>query len=98
MSGDDLQRGRLEQSCPCGRWEAAGAYCSKCYRPMGSADYYVNGDLKRRGAGRQEPPPSPTTPHKRPSERSSARMRDPAPVEAAVRPPADIEAGFWPAP
>ncbi len=49
MTPDDLQRGKLEQSCPdCGRWEAAGSYCSKCYRPMGAVDWYRNGDQTRR--------------------------------------------------
>ena len=51
---DDLQRGRLEQACPaCGRWEAAGSYCSGCYRPMTAADWYPNGQPERRAAARQ---------------------------------------------
>ncbi len=46
---DDLSRGLLEQACPdCGRWEAAGATCSWCGRPMTGADWYRNGDLARR--------------------------------------------------
>jgi hypothetical protein len=52
-SADDLQRGRLEQACACGRWEAAGAYCSGCLRPMTATDWYPNGDLIRRAAARQ---------------------------------------------
>ena len=44
----DMWAGRLEQACPCGRWEAAHRYCSLCLRPMGPADWYRNGDLVRR--------------------------------------------------
>jgi hypothetical protein len=86
-TADQLQRGRLEQSCVCGRWEAAGAYCSGCYRSMGPEDWYANGDLTRRGADRQEPRGEATTPHRRPWEPSPARTRDPATVAAPVRPP-----------
>jgi hypothetical protein len=33
----DLQAGRLSQRCPaCGTVEAAGFYCSRCYRPAGA--------------------------------------------------------------
>jgi hypothetical protein len=54
----------MEQTCPdCGRWEAAGAYCTFCYRPMTKADYYRNGDKKERLArAPQKPPVIPTTP------------------------------------
>jgi hypothetical protein len=49
-----LQRGRLEQACSdCGRWEAAGAYCTGCERPMVAADWYPNGQAGRREATRQ---------------------------------------------
>jgi hypothetical protein len=49
-----LQDGKLEQACPdCGRWEAAGSYCSGCDRPMGPDDWYRNGDLTRRAVARQ---------------------------------------------
>jgi methionyl-tRNA synthetase len=33
--------GKLEQRCPaCGRTEAAGAYCTACFRPMTEADWH----------------------------------------------------------
>jgi hypothetical protein len=38
-----LQSGALEQMCRvCGRWEAAGDYCSWCLSPTGPADWYRN--------------------------------------------------------
>lgn len=40
-----LQQGKLETTCPvCGRHEAAGAYCSWCFRRSTPADWYRNGD------------------------------------------------------
>lgn len=67
-----LREGHLEQTCPeCGRWEAAGAYCSGCWHPMTASDYYQNGDQAertRRGAvrdddeARQKPAGEPRTP------------------------------------
>lgn len=45
----DLQRGRLSQTCPdCRRDEAAHAYCSWCFRPMGGTDWYRNGNAAER--------------------------------------------------
>ncbi len=59
------QRGRLEQSCPaCGRWEAAGGYCTACGRPMTAADWYQNGDQARRAVARQVEPRAAQTPLK----------------------------------
>lgn len=47
-----LREGKLEQACPdCGRWEAAGAFCSWCSRPMVRTDWYRNGDAEQRAAG-----------------------------------------------
>ncbi len=61
-----LQRGKLEQACPvCGRWEAAGGHCSKCFRVMGPDDWYPNGDLGRRALARQTAAGQATTPLKR---------------------------------
>lgn len=46
-----LQAGKLEMTCPaCGRWSAASRYCSWCFRPMGPADWYRNGDKEQRAA------------------------------------------------
>lgn len=37
----DLRAGKLSQRCPtCGTVEAAGAYCTRCYRPAGPADWF----------------------------------------------------------
>jgi hypothetical protein len=45
------QAGKLEQTCSaCGRWSAATRYCSWCFRPMGPADWYRNGDKEQRAA------------------------------------------------
>jgi hypothetical protein len=53
-TSEQLRAGKLEQACPaCGRWEAAGGYCSGCSRPMASADWYPNGQAGRRAAARQ---------------------------------------------
>ncbi len=43
-----LQQGRLEQTCLCGRTEAAGVYCSRCHRPTGEGEWYRNGDMQSR--------------------------------------------------
>ena len=52
---------RLEQTCPaCGRWEAAGSFCSWCGRPTGPADWYANNDVEARRAHR--PPERPADP------------------------------------
>ena len=38
---EDLQRGRLSQTCkPCAITEAAGYSCTSCERPTGLADWY----------------------------------------------------------
>jgi len=67
MTAHDLQRAKLEQACPdCGRWEAAGSYCSGCLRPMGPDDWYRNGDEDRRAVARQQAAGKATTPPKRP--------------------------------
>uniref|UniRef100_A0A6M3ITY7 Uncharacterized protein n=1 Tax=viral metagenome TaxID=1070528 RepID=A0A6M3ITY7_9ZZZZ len=67
MTTEDLRRGRLEQACPeCGRWEAAGAYCSACYRPMGPGDWYRNGDESRRAVAHQKAVEKARTPLKGP--------------------------------
>jgi len=48
---DALRQGHLEQTCPdCHRWEAAGRYCSGCFRRMTEADYYPNQDHVERAA------------------------------------------------
>jgi hypothetical protein len=40
-----LREGRLSQACPsCGRHEAAGSYCSGCFRPM-TAEDWQRGDV-----------------------------------------------------
>lgn len=56
MTLELLRAGKLEQTCPtCGRWEAAGRYCTGCGRQTGPADWYPNADLgerTRRGAVR----------------------------------------------
>ena len=46
-----LRAGKLEQMCPdCGRWSAATWRCSWCFRAIGPADWYLNGDLEERAA------------------------------------------------
>jgi len=73
MTSDALRHGRLEQACPeCGRWEAAGAYCSACYRPMGSGDWYRNGDEDRRAVAHQKAVEKASTRVKRPRGRPRA--------------------------
>lgn len=62
-------QGKLEQSCPdCGRWEAAGSYCSGCSRPMTATDWYRNGDATGRAVARQVAPRAAQTPLKAGSE------------------------------
>jgi hypothetical protein len=82
-----LQDGKLEQACPdCGRWEAAGGYCSGCDRRMGPDDWYPNGLLSRRAVAREVAARKAQTPgigHRKPS-------------GAALGAP-DPDAGFWPA-
>jgi len=47
----ELRDGRLEQCCPtCGRWEAAGPYCTWCSRPSDPMTWYRNADVVRRAA------------------------------------------------
>lgn len=80
MTPDELalahQRGKLEQSCPdCGRWEAASASCSKCFRAMGPADWYPNGDRTRRGVARQNAPREAQTPLKGGSDATDEHAR-----------------------
>jgi hypothetical protein len=49
MTYADYLAGKLEQACGnCGRWEAAGFYCTGCAAPMTEADWYPNGDEDRR--------------------------------------------------
>ena len=62
----DLQAGKLEQACcHCGRWEAAGRYCSGCYQPTGPSSWYRNGDQGRREEARQQAAENRGTPLKR---------------------------------
>ena len=78
-----LQDGKLEQACPdCGRWEAAGSYCSGCDRPMGPDDWYGNGDLTRRAVARHAATEKAQTRGKRPRGRPRAELDSP---------------GLWPA-
>lgn len=86
-----LQDGKLEQACPdCGRWEAAGGYCSGCDRRMGSDDWYRNGLLSRRAVARQNAPSKAQTPGKGGPEQSGAASHAPAPLYSP-------DAGFKPA-
>jgi hypothetical protein len=64
-----LQRSRLEQTCrACGRWEAAGFFCSWCGSATGPADWYRNDDAEQREA--RMPKTAPAVP---PSEYLSER-------------------------
>lgn len=73
MTDDALRMGKLEQSCPdCGRWEAAGLYCTGCRRPMGPLDWYTNGDLTRRSVAREKAAQIASTHVKRPRGRPRA--------------------------
>ena len=82
-----LHDGKLEQACPdCGRWEAAGSYCSGCDRRMGPDDWYSNGDAKRRAIAQDRAGEIAATRVKRPRGRPRAALHAP-----------DPEAGFWPA-
>jgi hypothetical protein len=58
----------LEQACfDCGRWEAAGFYCSWCFLPMGPEDWYPWGsDTARRASARAAAAEKGHTPPKRP--------------------------------
>lgn len=78
-----LQDGKLEQACPdCGRWEAAGSYCSGCDRRMGPDDWYRNGDEKRRAVAQD-----------RAGEIAATRVKRPR-----GRPRAELDSlGLWPA-
>jgi hypothetical protein len=74
-TAEDLQRGRLEQACPdCGRWEAAGSYCSGCDRAMGPDDWYPNGSAAGRARARQKAPLAPRTPPKGRLEPNGGRL------------------------
>jgi hypothetical protein len=57
----------LEQACTdCGRWEAAGYYCTWCYLPTAPADWYPWGsDTARRAAARAAAAGEAQTPPKR---------------------------------
>ncbi len=91
-----LRAGKLEQACPdCGVWEAAGAYCTGCYRPMGPDDWYSNGDETRRRVAHQRAAEKAQARVKRPRGRPRRHVDDPAPV--TTTPAFSPEAGFWPA-
>ena len=91
-----LQDGRLEQTCPrCGRWEAAGWYCSWCFAPMEPArDWY--------GAeGRGDTPTERSADSaRRKAEQRAARLPqvapDPAPPEYRESAASWPSAGRWP--
>jgi hypothetical protein len=57
MSTDaDLLAGRLSQRCPaCGTVEAAGAYCTRCYRRAGPTEWFKQ-DRGRPASAAQKPP------------------------------------------
>lgn len=75
MSGNVLRNSKLEQSCPdCGRWEAAGSYCSGCYRPMTAADWYPNGTKDARAVAHQRAAEIARTRVKRPRGRPRASV------------------------
>ena len=70
-----LHDGKLEQACPdCGRWEAAGSYCSGCDRPMGPDDWYRNGDEPHRAVAHQKAVEIASTRVKRPRGRPRAAL------------------------
>lgn len=70
---DLLQRGKLEQVCPgCGRNEAAGSFCTRCYRPTGPDDWLRNNDKAERDA-RLMAVETPYTPPKRGSKAKVVR-------------------------
>ena len=90
-----LLDGKLEQACPdCGRWEAAGSYCSGCDRRMGPDDWYRNGDETRRAVAQNRAGEIAATRVKRPRGRPRAALDAPALV---AQPAPDPDAGFWPA-
>lgn len=42
MTAQLLQEGRLSQHCPaCNITEAAGFYCTRCFRPMDEPDWFT---------------------------------------------------------
>ena len=90
-----LQDGKLEQACPdCGRWEAAGSYCSGCDRRMGPDDWYRNGDETRRAVAQNRAGEIAATRVKRPRGRPRAALHVPT---TAPRASTNPDAGFWPA-
>jgi predicted Fe-S protein YdhL (DUF1289 family) len=95
-TADFLRRGRLEQACPdCGVWEAAGAYCTGCYRSMGPDDWYPNGDETRRAVAHQRAAEKAATRVKRPRGRPRGHLD--ADASTARTPAYSPDAGFWPA-
>ena len=77
-----LRARKLEQACSeCGRWEAAGAYCSGCDRQMGPDDWYPGGDRGRR----QKALGGAQTPVKRPRQALAAPSRHSDPERVALR-------------
>jgi len=86
---------KLEQACPaCGVWEAAGAYCTGCTRPMGPDDWYGNGDETRRAVAHQRAAEKARTRVKRAPGRP--RVHVDADVPATVPTAYSPDAGFWP--
>jgi hypothetical protein len=83
----DLQAGRLSQRCPgCGTVEAAGSYCTRCYRPTGAAEWFH----QERGRPASGPGKTP----RNGINRGPGRPRAHPGGEPVVTDPA---AGFWPA-
>jgi hypothetical protein len=84
---DALREGRLSQRCPaCGTVEAAGFYCTRCYRPAGPEEWF----RQERGRPASEPQKPPENGIKRGPGRPRAHLGAGAPVT-------DPAAGFWPA-
>jgi len=85
-----LQAGRLSQVCPdCGLQEAAGAYCTRCLRPMSEQDWQSSATeaqqaaLARARLARQDAPRPPLTDadaRKGPGAAIDATMANPGPV------------------
>ena len=87
----DLRAGKLSQRCPtCGTVEAAGAYCTRCYRPAGPAEWF----RQERGRPASGPQKSPENGEKRGPGRPRAQVGAEA---VATNSMADPAAGFWPA-
>jgi hypothetical protein len=83
----DLQAGRLSQRCPgCGTVEAAGSYCTRCYRPAGP-DEWIHQERGRPASGPGKTPRNGIN-------RGPGRPRAHPGGEPVVTDPA---AGFWPA-